>query len=355
MARDEALGLAQILLGLLLFTVGILPTVMVQLNIEGPVKRIFHRRIRTIPMLGVGVLALGLVLAIIVIPSESAVFKAAFMRHAIRGLTSATIVIFVLMWYHIYSHVTIRFVVTDITRNITRSLRVHSRISDTDIDDLLNLGESLRGTEKDAVIETIGSICKRVQQRSDYSGTQLGDLLRGLQSVVIRNGTMDHHRKALPVIGKVWQSLVQRGFTADQDAKVLREVAASLGREAVSQRFGSTALRWMSSIPHVVDVPYQIGIVAIQAGQFSAAIEALSRLSWIAEAEGAVPKELIGMYAHFHASGRSASRTVHDFIDRLGLSAAEVRAAAGVAAADFEDGGDYPTADAIGSFLDGYC
>src|SRR3954468_15905660 len=200
MARDEVLGLAQILLGLLLFTVGILPTLLVHLNVEEPIQRIFLKRIRTRSMFAMGLYALALVVVMVVIPGGKVIVSALWTQSVVRGLAAVCIIVFVWMWYHIYKHVTVQFVVTNIAESITRSVKYRGVLRDSDVDDMLRLGEILRGVEKDDVIVAIARIACCIQDRPGYNGTQLQELLRGLQRVVVRNGTMSHHQSAHSVV-----------------------------------------------------------------------------------------------------------------------------------------------------------
>jgi hypothetical protein len=157
------------------------------------------------------------------------------------------------------------------------------------------------------------------------------------------------------VVSKCWQPLVQKNLVDDSDARVLREVAWVLGSLAVSPLMGSMPQRWMSAIPYVVDVPYHIGVTAVAAKQYTIAIEALSRLSWTAEAQKSLPSQLIALVAHFHAAGPSAGRTAREFLDKLHRTPDAIRSAAENASAEFTRNCDYSTADAIGIFLGTYC
>lgn len=347
MSGDESLGLAQILLGLLLFTVGI-PALIIEIRVEEPLRRLLHQRTRQGPIVRLGVITLSAVGALILLTGVE-VNPIAHML--LKVLVILLIALFVQAWLYIYRNVRINLVID----GLVQALLAKRDFRDPDLEDLITFGEHLRGSEKDHVIRAIGALSADIQQARDYyDGTQLEHLLRGLQRVVERGGTPAHHRSALAVVTKVWGQLVQQNLVDDHDADVLREVVRTLGSVAVSPQMGSMPLRWMSSIPYVLDVPYSIGATAVRAGAYTIAVDALSRLSWTAEAAKSLPPELIALIAHFQGAGPSAGRTARDFLDRLKYSAHDVRVAAETAAEEFRVKADYATADAIGAFLESY-
>lgn len=350
MPPDEALGLAQILLGLLLFTVGI-PALIIEVRVEEPLRRVLHKRIRPGPMIALGACSLSADIVLILVSSAPV---PVLVQTLLKGVAGILICLFAWSWVYIYKNVRIELVIRNVVSDLHRQIHEKGSAADPDLADLLLFGEHLAGGEKNTVIKEVERLCQAIQNVPRYSGTQLEELVRGLQRIVSRNGTLEHHRSAHTVVRKCWNVLVQRGLTGDQDARVLKEVAAVLGALAVSQHMEATALRWMSTIPGVVDVPHRIGAAAVHVGHFPVAIEALDRLSRIAAAQRALPKEFIALAAHFTAAGPSAARTAQEFTARLGYSLEAIRAAAENAAAEFRETGDYTTADAIEAVLAQY-
>src|ERR1700704_4334444 len=66
MPSDESLVLAQILLGLLLFTVGI-PALIIEARVEEPLRRLLPKNFRPGPIIRLGVLTLFLVAVLIML------------------------------------------------------------------------------------------------------------------------------------------------------------------------------------------------------------------------------------------------------------------------------------------------
>lgn len=346
MPSDESLVLAQILLGLLLFTVGI-PALIVEVRVEEPLRRLLHKRIRLKPIIRLGIFTLLVVAVLILL---SGVDLGAFIEILLKIVVIFVVGQFARVWVYIYKNVSVDRVIDRLVRDITAK----RKINDPELDELIRFGEHLKGGEKDRVIRVIGDLCGRVQNSSDYNGTQLKELLRGLQRVVVVNGMLAHHQSAYVVVEKCWQLLVPKKLVDDWDGRVLREVAGVLGSLAVSPLLGSMPQRWMSAIPYVVDVPYQVGMAAIVATEYRIAIEALSRISGTAEAKNTLPPQLIALVARFHAAGPSAGRTAREFLDKLDRTPAAIREATESASVEFTRNCDYATADAIGTFLETY-
>jgi hypothetical protein len=343
MVSEEAL--AQILITLLLFTVGI-PALIIE-GVEAPLRRLLQKRIRPIPIIRLGVLTL-IVVALLI--TFAGVNISLVVETLLKIVVILLIAQFVWAWGYIYRNVAIDSVINRLVEDI----KMDGKINDDELEVLNAFGENLKGGEKDHVINVIGDLCGQVQQLPGYDGTQLKELLRGMQRVVVSNGTMTHHQSAHRVITKCWKLLVQKNLVEDADATLLKEVAGVLGSLAVSSLLGSMPQRWMSSIPYVLDVPYEVGVTAIRAQQYPIAIEALARISWTAEAQHTLPPQMIALVAHFDGAGPSAGRTAREFLDKLGHSPDAIRAAAVSAASWFAGEGDYATADAIGTFLEAY-
>lgn len=348
MVPDEALGFAQILLGLLLFTLGI-PALIIEFTVEESLRQVLHKRIRPGSMLVLMILTLAVVIAMIFLAGRDSIRIE--IETLAKSLTAAMVMGFALVWIFIYRNVRISLVVDRIRHNMNRSLQADGTFSEDDLDDLLTLGENLRGGEKNAVIRAIGELCGDVQLRPGYRGMELEDLIRGLQRVVEANGSDEHHRTALRIITDRWRELDQR-YRHDRDSTVLIDAACTLGERAVGERSESVALRWLSAIPGVVNVPYRVGTAAVQRKRYSIAIDALSRLASVADRQSRLPRELIALVAYFFDVGPSAARAARDFIEGLRYSGNDIRMAGENAAGEFREIGDFAAADAIGRYLE---
>lgn len=352
MPRDEALPLAQILVGLLLFTMGV-PAVIVETRVDESLRRILHKRIRPVPMLVLGIFTMALIVILIALSGENVEPTT---ESLIRSLSAADITLFAGVWFYIYMNVRISLVIGNVVRDMKKKLKREGVISNPDLADLLTLGENLRGSEKNEVIRAVGQLIHAVQNRKEYNGSRLKALVRGLPRIVEMNGTIEHHNSARRVIEGSWQTILKLDLFKDNDADFIKNAACELGSLAVTRQLESVALRWISTfpwdldVPLVIEVPYRIGAAAIGQGQGSVAVAALSRMKLIAGVREQLPKELIALVAHFHAAGPAAAQTARHFIDKLKRSPEEVRMAAGKAAHDFREDGDYATADAIESF-----
>src|SRR2546423_1620877 len=103
MPHDEALGLAQVLLGLLLFTVGI-PALLIEIRAGESLRRLLHKRIRPTPMLVLGIATLTLVVALIVASGQD---LGSGVEKLLRSLSAAVIALFAVVWFYIYMNVRI--------------------------------------------------------------------------------------------------------------------------------------------------------------------------------------------------------------------------------------------------------
>lgn len=346
MSHDEALGFAQILLILL----GI-PALIIEVSTEAHVRYVFYKRFHRWPIV-LTVITLLVVIGLILLsgtgnPGDPVETLA-------RYLTTVIVVGFAAFWIRMMSLNVRTMLVKDISAEMHASLRRTGTITNADLEDLVTLGEHLAGEEKEAVISAVGKLSARVQERDRYDGTELEGLIRGLQQTVENGSGDEHHRAALKIVGDRWRTLVQREFRKEHDAAVLVAAACAMGEVAVARCSEAVVLRWLSTIPNVVELPYLVGAAAVRAGQFRIAIDALSRLAVIADAEKRLPRELIALVAYFSDKGPSAGSAARAFIEHLGYFAMEVRVAAGDAAEEFKSIADYAAADAIGRFLERY-
>lgn len=352
MSHEEALGLAQILLGLLLFTLGI-PVLIIEISAQGnDVRHLLHKRFRGWPR-QLTFLTL-LVVGYLIIRSGHG--DGGLEEWIAKALIVLIVLGFVAVWIRMITMNMRTSLVGDISKQMEIALDETGSPKDADLEDLVVLGEHLSGEEKTAVLTAIGTLCQAAQSRSDYEGTELEGLVRGLLRVIEKNGTDQHHGGAIQIITDCWRGLIlkdsygniQRDFRDDHDGDVILETACSLAEAAVASRSESVGLRWLSTIPDVVELPYRIGIAAIPRYRFRIVIAAFNSLALLAETGKPLPRELIALIAHCEDAGPSAKGMARGFLERLGYFAMEVGESARNAAEDFRSDADYVTADAIG-------
>jgi hypothetical protein len=341
MPHDQSLGFAQIILAVVVVTLS-LPALTFA---DEPIRHVLNRRVRRWPVLALITASLVFVLALL---SVSGLNIPKWVPWA-KALMIALLAVFALLWIAIIgTDVRVRLV-KSIGRHMRRPLRRRLPFSDSDVADLISLGENLGPGEKTAVINAIGALCRTVQESPGYSGCELHDLIEGLRSVLInseRRASDQNYQRAVAVLADCWIRLVRCGLTAENDASVVREAACVLGETAMVHRSDTIVLRCMVVMPNV-EILYRIGIAALRQQRFRIVIAAVNRLESSAAEQKPFPPQLLALTAYLCLMGGSAAEYARGVGRRLGYDDDRLHAEAAVAATRFAARGDFAAADAV--------
>jgi len=222
MPFDETLGLAQILLALLLFTVGI-PALIIEIRVDESLRRLLHKRMHPVPLLVLGSVTLSIVLALFLVTGQAVSLST---ERLLRLLSAGVIVLFAAVWYYIYNNLRISAVVREVVDHMKARLNHDGTISSPDLSDLLTAGENLEGHEKTEILVAVGELIQLAQHRHEYSGTRLEALIRGLPRIVERNGSIEHHNAAMRVVTQSWTELVTKKLKNEKDADFILNAAS---------------------------------------------------------------------------------------------------------------------------------
>jgi hypothetical protein len=402
MSHEEALGIAQILLTLLVFALGI-PALVIEATAEERIRYLLHKRAPHLPMMLLMVLALAAVGGLVwfsgltdspvthfktvgvqpepfrsndlaaervygsrrivsVIPTQTWLSRyAGRLEQWAKILTLALLAIFGSFWLVMMKLDVRTLLVWTIAEQMRWRFRIRGSFRDADLEDLIVLGEnSPSGYEKNYVISRVRSVSSDVIAHERYTGTELTPLIAGMARIVAssyRPGTDVNFFKAAEVIEEIWMAVQRRQmFENKKDGATMKETAAALGVAAVEFGRDTAALACINAIPNQERVFYRVGVAALRATRFRVALAALSKLEAIADRKQLLSKELIALSAYFSVAGVHASSVGRAFQSRLArtYSRNEVHAAALRAADDFALIGEYEAADTvIAAYADG--
>ncbi len=353
MSPDEALGLAQILLAILFFALG--GTTFI-IETSERIRPLLHKHLPRKPFIFLTVLNFVAVVGLIALAGYS--FKDERWRvvseFLAKGGTVLILGLFAILGIRMLRIDLRTWVIGKIQKSISDALLERGSFAEADLEDLVLLGEDLRGAQKNVVIAAIGELAVAAQSSPRYDGNELEGIIQGLQRVLQTSepaGLDENYRRAIEIIGASWRRLVSKGFAAENDARVLREAACAIGEASVKNASDAIILRCMAAIPNNVETPFRVGAAAVKQRRFRIALAALNRLESIAAAENRLPGQLIALVAHLCELGGVAARHARDFGARLHRSAEEIERATGDAAAGFYAAGDFAAADAVNAHL----
>ncbi|HEY9403694.1 MAG TPA: hypothetical protein VIQ24_13605 [Pyrinomonadaceae bacterium] len=225
-------------------------------------------------------------------------------------------------------------VVGSVAKSLAQSYDSRRMLDESDLEDLLYLGtHGKAGRQKNMVLDVIGETAAKVQQpEADYNGSELEDLIRGIEAVLRyenQRGNDENFTRAVAILKNIWFRLSTNNHTYSSDATATLDTLKVLGIFAVKHRSEPTALIYVEEAAVCdSDILFEMGVAALQARHFFIASAALVKLeslaSQILEEGGAleadeprvqardspleVKSNLVGLLAHFSAAGVSARR-----------------------------------------------
>jgi hypothetical protein len=226
-------------------------------------------------------------------------------------------------------------VVASVAKSLTQSYERRKILDETDLEDLLYLGtHGKAGRQKAIVLEVINRMATTVQESpSGYNGSELEDLIRGIQAVLryeSQRGNDENFTSAAAILKNIWFRLSKNNHTYSSDATATLDTLKELGIFAVKHRTEPTALIYVEeAAASDSDILFEMGVAALEVRHFFIASAALVKLESLASeiliGDGAldgvmmprvqardspqdVKANLIGLLAHFSASGVSARR-----------------------------------------------
>ncbi|MDX6269233.1 MAG: hypothetical protein QOD28_456 [Acidobacteriota bacterium] len=226
-------------------------------------------------------------------------------------------------------------VVTSVAKSLRHAYQTRKVLDETDLEDLIYLGtHGKAGRQKNLVLDVIDVMAAEVQaQRSDYNGSELEDLIRGIESILRYEshcGNDENFTRVATILKNIWFRLSQHNYAYSSDATATLDALKVLGIFAVKHRSEPTALIYVEEAAACdSDILFEMGVAALQARHFFIASAALVKLeslaSQILEQEGGdlsggeppvqardspleVKSNLVGLLAHFAMAGVSARR-----------------------------------------------
>ncbi len=338
----------QILIGLLVFALGI-PAFIFQLIVREDIRHVTEQRMNTrwgwVP---IGFLALA-ALAFVWWLHPSSGEEDTLMQRWLASLLITLVPLLVagsgfyqLRKYErekVVASLRDAFIQADSGRNSRQTANAAERAKREDIlrekrkralHDLIYLGEHGRaGNEKQMVLNAFESIAKFVQSREDYQGEELEYLIQSLP-VILQSGETKGDDKnyclAAEMLKKIQDNCSRkRRAIYDDDVKAIRRTLKALALEAMKSKLEHTVLRLLdASVACNSDIVFTIGVAALQAKRFLIATSALSKLeTMVIKGNGLGCDEtsyrLLGLLAHFAASGKAATRRAETFFSQLPL------------------------------------
>lgn len=353
MDHDEALGLAQILLALLVFALGI-PALILETTAEERVRHLLHRRVPHIPMMLLMAFTLAVVGGLIWYTGVKKGFwlESIDLERTAKVLTIALLIFFGAFWLFMLKLDVRSWIVRWIAVRLRWWFIVSGEFPDNDVDDLTILGESApSGHEKRYILSKVSLVFNHVAAAERYDGTVMSLLVTGLVKVLAskdRPGTAQNFIQAVEIIGELYHALKARRFLRKRDGTNLIETACKVGEAAVKASHETAASLFLDTLPEE-KVLFRIGLAALRHKRYRVAVKALTKLEVVADEKDLLPKELIGLAAHFCTAGKHAREVGRKFSQRLDhrYSAAEISEAAQRASKEYCDIAEYTTADTI--------
>lgn len=361
MSHEEALGLAQILLALLVFALGI-PALVLEATAEERVRHLVHRRVPQVPMMALMAVTLAIVGGLIwysgARPDQLFWFESYSLEKTAKALTICLLIVFSLFWLFMLKVDIRSLIVWFLSVGLWMQFVFRGTFRVADVEDLIVMGESApSGYEKNSVLSLMSRVVRRVVNAVDgYDGTILSPLFAGLVQVVTfthRPGTAQNYVRTTEIVGESWESLRKRRFLKKPDGVALIEAASKLGEAAVKAGHETAALAFMNTIMDE-KVLFRIGLAALRDQRYRIAVSALTKLEVAADESNKLTKELIGLAAYFCATGEHAASVGRSFSHRLDAqyTPEQVAEAGRRAAGEFCEIAEYAIADTIVAQLD---
>jgi len=358
----------QVLAALLVFAFGI-PALAVQLAVPEDIRLVLYRHTsaRRLYFLGMIVLALllcGVALFFVWSLHPCVGGSCELWKEWLGGtLVTVAFVAAVLSWWFTVLVLSRQLFVAMIRDKVTKALSSSDGGDGSElVEDFVGLGErSERGFQKDLLIKAVGCIARNVQGSPGYTGSEMCPLLRRFPRVLVSAGSAgseDNYNLGVRVLRDALARSRHPQF-APLDSMVAHEALAELARGAVRNGFSLAVDSAIEAVAQHPPTVLAIGSVALEAGEFPAALSALDFLQRVTDAKRADQEELVylmGMVACFWVRGDQLKRRAEATLAGLSEHSWFVPAVALRYALDFfYDCGQYRIAGAVQRMFDDLC
>jgi hypothetical protein len=353
MSHQDAVTFAQVILGLLVFTLGV-PALAVS-SLEGRIRHLLHKhhqyRDVTWLLLVSGLAVMFLLFAPSKLQPTGEAILSPTMTLAATATTLAMIALFAVYWIvSVRTDVRTRLI-HDIERHV-RDVVIQGMLStDEDVDDLVLIGEcGAAGYEKGIVIAAIGSLCEYVQSRTEYAGRGLRPLLYALRRIVTteeRPGGDENFRASIEIVRNCWSRLTIRDVRASPDHAALIDTISGIGQCAIRHSSDMVALACLDAVPRVAQSAFRIGTAALAADNFPVVVGVLSRLEALARDASKPSSEFLALLAMLSRRSELGAEVALDVLTRCQYSEQDLRLATVRASKDFLLAGDFTTAELL--------
>lgn len=365
MAHEDALGLAQVVLALLIFALGV--PALTLASVEERLRYLLYKypQHRVVTWLMVFMLVFVLALLASVHGTNASAVRppllswltatiavdAGLAFDVARGLLMLLVISFGLFWLSALRVDTRARLVADLVRRSVRVLQRRGYLPQEALGDLVVIGECAEGGhDKELVLRGLDNLCAAAQEHSRYVGTDLEPLMDALGKILgarARPGNDANYITAIRLVRRCWGRLQPSELCLAADRKAVVEIACVVSELAVANCSAMVAAACVDTVVDEPRVSFKLGVAALQAELFPVAVAALSRLETLAESNGSALRLLLALAARFETHGESATRVANECRARLGQSAAQLADAAKEAVASFYRMSDFANADLV--------
>ena len=187
---------------------------------------------------------------------------------------------------------------------------------------LITLGErSDAGYEKVIVLDAISGIIMAIMDFYQYSGNSLDDILRNFDKIVTgkdKPGNESDFLEAVVIVEEIIKRLPNKKTENDGDEIKVYYSLTEIGKKAAELQFSKVNQQISFIAAANSDALFEIGLVTFNAADYSAAINALSKLENLAmkpaEDKGQCISDFFGLLAHFWTGNKSSRRCAQKFL-----------------------------------------
>jgi hypothetical protein len=183
------------------------------------------------------------------------------------------------------------------------------------LDDLLTLGMYARSSgEKTLVLVEICRLVDDVTDTPQYQGEELVHLFENLDRVFIGSPhppSEENARRAAVMLSAAIQRFRSQGHQGRSDHFNARKTSCCLAKDAAGKGFKAVTSIYTDTFREDSEMLFEIGVAAIEAGQYEPAFRALHWLERAAEKSGTLSQNpdtafLLGFFGHLRAASPDA-------------------------------------------------
>jgi len=332
-------------ISLLVFALGI-PTLILQFAVPEELRTVSSRRLKWLRRIS-GVVSLIAASAALLfvwyihpcsLPLDVIVPDSYTQYHVWPSvLVTVVVVVILVVWFFQTEEYRRDVVIRSLQKRCVRSIRSRGILAERFLSDLIYLGQQGNaGREKHQVLKAFDELAALLQDRPQYVGDGLADLVYGIETTMMggeKTGELGNFLQAAGVLERIILRLQKPEFSAAPDTAIVLWTLERLGVASLDlgpERAALAILQVVASAAEGQDEARQfaserlfgIGRSALTDGQhFLVAVAALSKLEALAERRtplrGEVAADLLGLLAHFWASGRTARRHAKSVLERM--------------------------------------